>query len=163
MNKKRGMDKQCYRTLVFIISLMVVYTIAFIGSSFTTNNIQSSWYLENKPSFTPPNFVFPIVWSILYFLIVVSLYFSWIKSNKKDKNKIAIIFGINLFANSLWSFLFFDLQRPLPAFIDLIVIFFTIIAMIFTVYKIDRKAAWLLVPYLIWVGFAGILNFYFVV
>lgn len=148
---------------VLIASLIIVFAISFVGSLFTSGNTNSSWYLENKPSFTPPSIVFPIVWPILYFLIALSLYFAWIKANKSEKKKVAVIFGINLIANVLWSYLFFEIQNPLLSFIDLLVIFGTIIGMIFVTGKIDKKSGWLLVPYLLWVGFASVLNFSFIV
>jgi len=144
---------------VLIYSILIVYGIAFLGSIFTSSSTNSEWYFNNKPSITPPNYVFPIVWNILFFLIALSLYFSWTagKSNKQ-KTKIAWIFGINLFLNTLWSYLFFYLQNPVFAFFDLILIWITIIMMIFTTYNINKKSAWLLVPYLLWVSFAGYLN-----
>lgn len=155
--KKRGNWK------VLVVSLIIVFTISFVGSLFTSGNKDSSWYLENKPSFTPPSIVFPIVWPILYFLIALSLYFVWIKANKSEKKKVAVIFGINLIANALWSYLFFEIRNPLLSFIDIIIILISIIGMMFIAGKIDKKAVWLLVPYLLWVGFAGVLNFGFLV
>ncbi|MBI2632550.1 tryptophan-rich sensory protein [Candidatus Pacearchaeota archaeon] len=146
---------------VLLVSALIFFAISIIGSLFTSGNTNSSWYLENKPSFTPPNLVFPIVWSILYFLIALSLYFSWIKAKKYEKKKIAIMFGINLVANVLWSYLFFGIQNPLFSFIDIIIILGTIIGMILLVGKINRRAGWMLVPYLLWVSFATILNLAF--
>lgn len=143
---------------VLISSILIVFLIAFIGSLFTSPVTDSNWYINNKPSITPPNYVFPIVWNILFFLIAISLYFAWINSDKKQKPKIAIIFGLNLILNVLWSFLFFTLKQPLWAFIDLLLILATIILMIYVTYPIDKKSAYLLVPYLLWVSFAGILN-----
>ena len=143
---------------VLISSLLIVYLIAFIGSLFTSGNTDSEWYINNKPFITPPNYVFPIVWNILFFLIALSLYFAWLNSNKKQKKKVALVFGINLILNALWSFSFFGLQKPLWAFIDLIALWFSIWIMIFVTSKIDRKSVWLLVPYLIWISFAGVLN-----
>ncbi len=146
---------------VLIVSLLIVFAISFVGSLFTSGNTNSSWYLENKPSFTPPSIVFPIVWPLLYFLIALSLYFAWIKAKKNEKIKVATIFGINLIANVLWSYLFFGIKNPLLSFIDIIIILATIVGMIFVAGRIDRKAGWLLVPYLLWVGFAAMLNFAF--
>ncbi|MBU4070251.1 MAG: tryptophan-rich sensory protein [Nanoarchaeota archaeon] len=143
---------------ILIACLVFVYLIAFIGSLFTFSNTDSEWYLNNKSSITPPNYVFPIVWNILFLLIAFSLYFAWINSNKKQKRKVAWIFGTNLALNALWSFLFFALKQPLLAFVDLLFILATIIWMIYVVYPIDKKAGWLLVPYLAWVMFAGVLN-----
>ncbi len=148
---------------VFIVILLIVFGITSIGILFTSGNTDSEWYLENKPSFTPPNFVFPIVWPVIYFLIALSLYFSWIKAKKEEKKKVAMVFGINLIANVLWSYLFFEIQNPLLAFIDILIILGTIIGMIFISGKIDKKAGLILIPYLLWVGFASILNLAFLI
>ena len=117
------------------------------------------WYQSIKPSFTPPNYVFPIVWNILFFLIAISLYLAWTSAKKKEmKRKIAAVFGMNLLLNFLWSFLFFAKQNPVGAFFDLIALLITIVAMIYTTYKVNKTSAYLLVPYLLWVSFAGFLN-----
>jgi len=148
------MKKINWKTL--LVSLVLVYSIAFIGSLFTS--IDNSWYESIKPSITPPSFVFPIVWNILFFLIALSLYFAWTNSKKLDKKKLILIFGINLILNAFWSFLYFKMQNPLYAFFDLILIWISILGMIFVTYKINKKSSYLLVPYLLWVSFAGILN-----
>ena len=145
---------------ILIVSLLLVFSIAFIGSLFTSSNTNSDWYLNNKPSITPPNYIFPIVWNILFFLIAISIYLAWANSNKEQKPKIVIIFGVNLTLNVLWSFLFFRLQNPSLAFICLIAIWITIFGMIFTTWEIDKKASYLLIPYLAWVSFAGVLNWF---
>lgn len=144
---------------VLIICLIVVYSIALIGSLFTSQNIDASWYESIKPSITPPNFVFPIVWNILFFLIALSLYFSWIKATKKQKKKIAIVFGINFILNILWSVLFFTMKNPVFSFAELLFLILSIKLMIFTTWKINRISSYLLIPYLLWVTFAGVLNY----
>lgn len=145
---------------VLFICLLVVYLVAFIGSLLTSPSVNSSWYNSVKPAITPPNGVFPVVWNILFLLIAVSLYFSWIKSkNRKNKTKVAFVFGVNLILNLLWSFLFFYLQSPALAFYELIIFGASIIAMIFITHKIKKVSAYLLIPYAIWVAFAGILNY----
>jgi len=145
---------------ILIITLIIVYAVAFIGSLFTSPATDTEWYNSIKPSITPPNWVFPIVWNILFFLIALSLYFAWINAkNKNIKKKIALVFGINFFLNIFWSILYFGLKNPVASFIEIIFLWFSIIAMIYITYKVDKKAAWLLVPYLLWVGFAVILNF----
>jgi len=154
MNK----NKPNYKTL--IICLVIVFSVAFIGGLFTSSATSSEWYKSIKPAITPPNYVFPIVWNILFFLIALSLYSSWTNSkNKVDKKKIAIVFGINFFLNIFWSYLYFGIRNPFFSFIEIIVLWFSILWMIHTSYKIDKKAGWLLVPYLLWVGFAIILNY----
>jgi translocator protein len=143
---------------ILITSLAIVYLVAFIGSIFTMSAVNSSWYNLIKPSITPPNYVFPIVWSILFFLIALSLYFNWITADKKEKSNIILVYGINFFLNILWSVLYFGMKNPLIAFFDIIAMLVSIIAMISVSNKISKKAAYLLIPYLGWVCFATILN-----
>lgn len=147
------------RWKILVISLIAVYSVAFFGSIFTSSSVNSEWYESTKVSLTPPNWVFPIVWNLLFFMISISLYLAWIYSKKKEKKKVAIVFGINLFLNFLWSVIFFSLQNPALAFFELIFLWFSIIAMIFTTYKINKVSSYLLIPYFLWVSFAGILNF----
>ncbi len=144
---------------VLIVCFVIVYGIAFLGSIFTSANVDGSWYQEIKPSITPPNYVFPIVWNILFFLIALSLYFAWLKAKKKQKRIVALVFGINLFLNALWSYLFFELKNPDYSFSELTLLWISIWFMIAVTRRIDKKAAWLLVPYLAWVLFAGVLNY----
>ncbi len=151
--KKRGSWK------ILIICLVIIYAIALISSAFTSSAVNSPWYNKIKPAITPPNYVFPIVWNALYFLIALSLYFSWINASKQKHKTLVLVFSINLFLNTLWSFLFFTLQLPVIALFDLILIWLTIWIMVFTTYKIDKKSSFLLIPYLLWVIFAGILNY----
>jgi len=147
-----------YNLKIFIICIFLVFSIAFFGSFFTTESVNSDWYLENKPNFTPPNWIFGPVWTFLYFLIAVSLYLVWISSKREDKKIIGFVYGINLVLNGLWSYFFFGLKNPVLGLVNLIFIWITIWTMIYINWRIDKKAAWLLVPYLIWVSFAGILN-----
>ncbi|MDD5699772.1 MAG: tryptophan-rich sensory protein [Candidatus Nanoarchaeia archaeon] len=146
---------------VLILCFLVVYLIAFIGSLFTSSSVNSAWYESVRTSLTPPNWVFPVVWNILFFLIALSLYFAWTskKSSKKTRLKIAVVFGINLGLNTLWSLLFFTLQNPVMAFCELILLWGSILAMIVVVYKVRKVSAYLLIPYAFWVAFAGILNY----
>jgi len=148
---------------VLIASFVLVFLIAAIGSTFTSSSVNSSWYSDNKPSFTPPSWVFGPAWTILYILIAFSLYFAWIKANSKQKKKLSLIFGINLVLNAAWSWLFFGLQNPVLAFFDILLILSTIVAMIIVTREISIKSAWLLLPYLLWVCFATLLNFAFAI
>lgn len=147
---------------VLITCLVIVYLVAFLGSLFTSPNTSpdSEYYNSIKPSITPPNWVFPVVWNVLFFLIALSLYLSWIDSkNVKQKKTLIWVFGINLFANFLWSVLYFGLRNPAFAFVDLFAIWFSIIGMIFITNKINKTASYLLIPYFLWVSFAGVLNY----
>ena len=160
------MSKNSQKTKNKIISLTIitlaVFLTGFLGSLFTSQTTKSEWYLNNKPSFTPPGIVFSIAWTVLYTLIILAVYFSWIKSKKSEKTKLLIIFGLNLVSNALWSFLFFYLKNPLLGFLDLLIILGTIICALIYTKKINKFSTYLLVPYLLWIIFAGILNLAFI-
>jgi tryptophan-rich sensory protein len=146
---------------VFIICLLIVFlVVGGIGTLFTSNNTNTVWYSSIKPSITPPNWVFPIAWNLLFLLITFSLYFAWVNSkNKEQKNKVALIFGINFVLNILWSVLFFGLKVTQIAFIEIILFWISILCMILITRNISKKSSWLLVPYLLWVAFASVLNY----
>ncbi len=138
-----------------IISIIIPFLASIIGSLFTTSSV-STWYVELiKPSFNPPSWVFGPVWTTLYLLMGISLYLVW--TTKFDR-KAFTVFGIQLFLNALWSVLFFGLRNPLLAFIEIILLWIAIIATIILFYRINKKAAYLLIPYILWVSFAAILN-----
>jgi len=143
---------------VLIPCLFIVAFISFMGSQFNSS-VNSTWYNSIKPSITPPNIVFPVVWTILFFLIALSLYFAWINSNLIEKVSITAAFGLNFFFNVAWTALYFGLKNPSLALFDLICLLLSIILMMRVTYKIDKKSTYLLIPYLIWVIFAGILNY----
>jgi len=144
---------------VLIASIVLVYAIAFIGSLFTSSSVNSSWYESTKTTITPPNFIFPIVWNILFFLIALSIYISWTSAkNTSTKKSIVTLFGLNLFFNVLWSFIFFGLQNPGLAFFELIALWISIGALLILTYRINHTATYFLIPYALWVTFAGILN-----
>lgn len=156
-SKKREKTKINWKVLV--ISLIIVYAIAFIGSIFTSANTKTDWYESIRPALTPPNWVFPIVWNILFFMIALSLYFSWINTNKRERKTLSLMFGINLILNALWSYLYFTMKNPLLGFIDIILMILSTGIIILFSWKIDRKIAYLMMPYFLWICFASILNF----
>lgn len=146
--------------LLFFKCIIIVYIIALIGSILTSSNVKSGWYESIKPAITPPNWVFPVVWNILFFMIAFSMFFAWRSAkSKKARNKVAVVFGINLFLNALWSLLFFGMQNPLLGFIDIILVELSIIAMIIVLWRINKTSPYLLIPYLLWVSFASVINF----
>ncbi len=144
---------------VLILCIIIVFLVALAGSIFTSRETSGEWYESIKPSITPPNYIFPIVWNILFFLIALSLYFSWINAKNNEKKKLGLIFAINFILNILWSVIYFGFKNPLLAFIEIIFLEISIVFMIIIAGKIDKKAGYLLVPYLLWVGFASLLNF----
>ena len=140
-----------------IASIVITQLAGILGSLFTITNVNSWFSTINKPFFNPPNWLFGPVWTLLYLLMGISLYLIWNKGFKKHKTAI-YIFGIQLILNSLWSILFFGLKSPLFAFIEIIFLWAAILLSIIKFYKISKPAAYLLIPYILWVSFAAVLN-----
>ena len=150
---KKESDIRKIKWGVFIACLIAVFAVAGIGSLFTDTG---EWYESIKPSITPPNYVFPIVWSLLFYLIGVSLYYSWLSMKKE---KVMIYYGINFVLNILWSYLYFGMKNPRFAFLEILVLWFSIVFLIGFNWKKARKASYFLIPYLLWVSFAIVLNY----
>ncbi len=141
-----------------VAAILITNAAGLLGSVFTTPNI-GGWYASiQKSAFTPPNWVFAPAWTTLFVLMGISLFLVWEKDLKK--NKIAVgIFVVQMTLNVLWSVLFFGMQNPFLAFVEIIALWIAILATIVLFYRVDRRAAWLLVPYIVWVSFAAFLNY----
>lgn len=157
MGKKKSQEKIDYLKLA--ASIVICQLAGIIGSFFTAGSV-GSWYPTlNKPVFNPPSWVFGPVWIILYLLMGVSLYIVWNKGIKSKQSKKAVaVFGIQLILNTLWSILFFGLQSPLFAFIEIIFLWAAILLSIIYFYRISKTASYMLIPYILWVSFAAVLN-----
>ncbi len=158
-----------------IISLALPQLAGLVGSFFTAPAIPG-WYASlEKPGFSPPNWLFGPAWITLYVLMGISIYLIWSKlepgsfwswlreifSGRERKIKIAFwLFWLHLFFNASWSIIFFGLQNPGLAFINIIIIWFLIIVLMVRFWKINRWASYLLLPYFLWVSFAGALNYF---
>ena len=119
----------------------------------------SAAYLAlNKPPLSPPSFLFPIVWTILYILMGISSYIIY-ESETPEKNKALRLYFIQLFFNFFWSIFFFGFSMYFFAFLWLLVLIILIVLMIYQFHKISPVAAYLQIPYLIWCLFAAYLNF----
>jgi len=142
--------------LKLVISIGVCLLVGFIAGMLTSTSIDTWYSTLTKPSFNPPNWVFGPAWTILYIMMGIALYLVWNSSN----NRIAItFFMIQLALNFLWSFLFFALENPLIAFIEILLLLGMIILTAMQFYPVSRTAAFLLIPYILWVIFASVLNF----
>ncbi|MBL8160281.1 tryptophan-rich sensory protein [Candidatus Saccharibacteria bacterium] len=141
-----------------IASLAVAFSAAAIGSLATIPNIPTWYEALEKPFFSPPNWVFGPVWTLLYTLIGISLYLVWSAKTKHSKRNAYLAFGIQLALNALWSLVFFGLQQPWLGVGVIIALLVMIILTMREFWPIRRYAAYLLVPYLLWVCFATCLN-----
>ena len=147
-------------TLKLIIAIVVSELAGIIGSVFTTPSI-AGWYAGIvKPALNPPSWVFGPVWTTLFALMGISAFLIWKKGLDRRDVKIALgIFLGQLVLNTLWSIIFFGLHSPGGALIEIIFLWLAILATIIAFAKISRSAMWLLLPYILWVSFAGYLNY----
>ncbi|MBU2109958.1 tryptophan-rich sensory protein [Patescibacteria group bacterium] len=143
-----------------IIAIVVSELAGVVGSVFTVSAIPT-WYAGLvKPTLNPPSWLFGPVWITLYFLMGIAAFLVWRKGFERRDVKMALgIFGVQLFLNAIWSIIFFGLHNPFWAFIEIIVLWLAIVWTIVVFYRISKPAAYLLLPYILWVSFAGYLNY----
>jgi len=140
------------------ISIMIPLVIGFISGFFTASGV-NEWYTTlNRPSFNPPNWLFGPVWTTLYILMGISLYLVWKQPASDTRNSAIWIFALQLTLNFFWSIIFFYWHQIGIALIEIIVLWGLILLMIYRFYHINPTAAWLNIPYLLWVSFATVLN-----
>ncbi|OGF22735.1 TspO protein [Candidatus Falkowbacteria bacterium RBG_13_39_14] len=143
-----------------IIAIFVCELAGIIGSLFTAPAIKGWYATLLKPHLAPPNWVFAPVWTTLFLLMGIAAFIVWQKGWERKDVKIALwIFIVQLILNTLWSIIFFGLHSPGGAFIEIIILWFAILASIIAFSRISKAAAWLLLPYIFWVSFAGYLNY----
>ena len=136
--------------------IVAVILAAAIGSMASTSASTDSWYLLlNKSELNPPSYIFGVVWPILYILMMVSAFLA--------HKKIFSIFIIQLFFNAAWSWLFFRFQMPLIALLDIYLLIAINIYILNLMYKENKLAFFLFIPYVIWISFASYLNLFIVI
>lgn len=141
-----------------IISLLIPLAVGGLSAFLTRGNMKFYEKVE-QPPLAPPGWIFPVVWSILFLLMGISLYLVWIsKAHPQQKKTAFAVFALQLFMNFIWSPIFFNMRRYLFAFVILLILWLLIITMITLFYRISKPAGLLQIPYLLWVTFAGYLN-----
>jgi tryptophan-rich sensory protein len=144
--------------LVLAAILAISFTIAALGGWVTAPAIPT-WYAGlAKPSFNPPDWIFGPVWTALYLMMSISAWLAWRAAPPAGKAGILLLYGVQLGVNLLWSILFFALHLPLLALIDCLALLGLIGAMVVSFRRQSSLAAWMLVPYGLWVSFACLLN-----
>ncbi len=148
-----------FSPLKIVVSILITEAAGGIGSIFTYEAIPT-WYASlSKTAITPPNWLFAPMWTTLYFLMGISLYLVWRRGKETPGFHLALsIFGIQLVLNVLWSVLFFGLHSLIFGAIEIVFMWFFIVGNIIEFYHIDRRASYLLFPYISWVTVATILN-----
>ncbi|MEE0966496.1 MAG: TspO/MBR family protein [Bacilli bacterium] len=140
-----------------IVCILIPLAVGFL-SALLTRNSMSTFSLLNKPLLAPPGWLFPIVWTILYILMGIASYLVY-TSYFYNKNNALLTYEIQLIFNFFWSIIFFNLEAYLFAFIWLIILWILILITTIQFYNINKLAGLLMIPYLLWVTFAGYLNF----
>jgi benzodiazapine receptor len=132
---------------------------AWYGSRYSRKIQDKSWYRTlEKPGFTPPDKVFPVVWTALYALIAFSGWRIWSAAPSRSRNAALRLWISQLAANAKWSYLFFGQHRPTLALADAVALESTIVTYISAAHKVDRAAAYAFIPYAAWVAYATVLN-----
>lgn len=141
----------------YLLAAASVFATAYVASRLTV--VDTAWYTCIRPPWSPPNYVFPIAWTIIYVLLAVA-FGRALSSKVSSKNGIVgTLFVTNLVLNVLWCYAFFRARRPLPALIALLLLWASIVAIMwFSITAADSATAFLLLPYLLWVTFASVLN-----
>ncbi len=154
-------DRKRYaKPLKLMISIFICLAAGMFGSFFTSASVDTWYETLNKPSFNPPNWLFAPVWTVLYVVMGISLFLIWSSENaaRDRKSTALILFSLQLLLNVVWSVFFFGLKNPFLAFLEIIFLWGTITFTIFSFHKISVSSAYLLLPYLLWVSFASVLN-----
>ncbi len=139
-------------------SILLCQAAGFLGSLFTTPAIPTWYQTLKKPFFTPPNWIFSPVWISLFVLMGVSLFLIWRRVDHPKFKRAFSFFSIQLVLNILWSGAFFGLRSPLLGLIDILLLWAAILLTLLNFFQISKWAGVLLLPYLIWVSFAALLN-----
>lgn len=140
-----------------LISLLIPLATGGLSALLSGGNMDLFEKIE-KPPLSPPGWLFPVVWTILYILMGISLYLVLDTKGAREVKPQLIIFAVQLFFNFFWSLIFFNLNAFLFAFVWLILLWVLIAANIFLFYSVNKTSAILMIPYFLWVTFAGYLN-----
>lgn len=147
------------QTIGLVVSMAVCFGAAGIGSMLTTPSI-GGWYATlAQPAWSPPNWVFGPVWSLLYLAMAIAAWLVWRRVGFPRAASALNLFAIQLVLNVCWSAIFFGLHRPGLAFAEILLLGLAILATMVAFRSLSRAAAWLMAPYLLWVAFAAVLNF----
>ena len=147
-------------TAKLLIAIGVSELAGIIGSLFTSSAIPNWYSTIEKPALNPPPWVFGPVWTTLYALMGIAAFLVWKRGWEKKEVKLALgMFGIQLFLNAIWSIIFFGMQNPGWALVDILFLWFAIVLTMVLFYKISKPAMYLLIPYILWVSFATYLNY----
>jgi benzodiazapine receptor len=142
----------------FLLSLIIPLAVGGISGFFTVSAIPGWYQTIQKPSWNPPNWVFGPVWTTLYVLMGIAMYLIWTQPRTEQRQRTLYLNAAQLILNFFWSLIFFNLHAIGWALIEIIILWVVIVQTMFAYDRIYKPAAWLLLPYIVWVTFATILN-----
>ena len=147
-----------YLRIIYCVAICLA--VGFLSSNVTQSSIKTWYPTIEKPIFNPPNWVFAPVWTMLFIMMGIAAGMVWnkLETNKELVKKGLLFFTVQLLLNALWSYLFFGLNNILLALIEIVLLWLIIYETYHIFKQIDKRASYLLIPYLAWVGFATILT-----
>lgn len=145
-----------------LVSVLVCFSVGITASYFQADLIDGWYQFLNKPSVTPPDYIFPIAWSIIYVCMGISFGIVWHLPPKRF-NLLLGYFGLQLLLNFTWSILFFKLQNPALGFINIVALDMVVVLYALQAYRLNKTASFLFVPYILWLVLATYLNGYILV
>lgn len=157
---QEGISPASARSVVSLaVWLGIVFAAAAIGSVGTSSSV-STWYQTiRKPVFTPPGWVFGPVWTALYVMMAAAAWVVWSKCGFAPTGRMPLaLFGVQLVLNACWSLLFFGLQNPGLALVEIVVLWSAVLGTTILFWRVAPTAGWLMAPYLLWGSFACVLN-----
>ena len=156
MKKVKSEPCRQHKILALVGWLTLTFGAALTGAFVDTGG----WYASiTKPTWNPPNWIFGPVWTTLYIMMAVAVWLVWQRGGWKQQRKALTLYLVQWALNALWTPLFFGLQRPGLAFAGILFLLAAILATIAAFWRVKRTAAILLIPYVLWVSFAAVLNF----
>jgi tryptophan-rich sensory protein len=154
-------DKMNVQNPVALVAAILSCIILGSLGGIVTRTGPDTWYaLLEKPAFSPPGWLFGPVWTLLFILMGISLWMVWKEGIEKRDVRIALgVFAVQFIFNIAWSFLFFGMQSPFLGLVDILILWILILATIVCFFQVQKTAAFLLIPYILWVSFASFLNY----
>ena len=147
------------RALRILLSILICLLIGFLSGQYSSASVET-WYITlDKPAFNPPDWVFAPVWTILYILMGIAGGMIWNTGIELEGvRKALLLFIIQLLLNAIWAVIFFGMQNPPLALVEILFLFLAIYLCTKEFSSLNKQAGWLMIPYLLWVGYATILN-----
>lgn len=157
MNSQK--DSKLFSTIMLVLFLALCFGVAWTGAQVSPGNSSSEWYEQlNKPDWNPPDWMFAPVWTLLYTFMAIAVWRIWRKLGFRNGKAELGVFFVQLLLNGLWPQIFFVVQDPGLAFVEIILLLIAIIVTTVLFFRTDNTAGWLMMPYMLWVAFATVLN-----